>query len=80
MPPAPLSLELKDDRPSFCRSVGWPGVGLYVLAFAVAGAHLFLAYGVTYFFQHLDHEGAWALLEEKRLDATMHCTNRNAFV
>ena len=40
MPPAPLSLELKDDRPSFCRSVGWPGVGLYVLAFAVAGAHL----------------------------------------
>ncbi len=60
MPPAPLSLELKDDRPSFCRSVGWPGVGLYVLAFAVAGAHLYIAYIFTYFFQHLDREGAWA--------------------
>lgn len=54
-----LSIELEKDDPACCRTVGWPGVGLYVLALAIAGAQLYIAAEYTVYFQDMEREGVW---------------------
>jgi hypothetical protein len=56
-----LSIELKEEVVllTFCKNVGWPGVGLYALALAVAGAHLYIAAEYTFYFRNMQVEGAW---------------------
>eukprot|EP00945_MAST-04E_sp_MAST-4E-sp1_P002508 g2508.t1 len=55
-----LSIELKEEVVlTFCKNVGWSGVGLYALALAIAGAHLYLAAEYTFYFRNMRVEGAW---------------------
>ena len=53
-----LSIELKEEVVllTFCKNVGWSGVGLYALALVVAGAHLYIA---AEYFRNVQVEGAW---------------------
>ena len=67
-----LSIELEKNDPACCRTVGWPGVGLYVLALAIAGAQLYIAAEYTFYFQDVRREGVWEYIEyEKRLNTTV---------
>eukprot|EP00944_MAST-04C_sp_MAST-4C-sp1_P006193 g6193.t1 len=56
-----LSIDLKEESsaPTFCNHVGSVGVGLYLLALAIAGVHLYIAAEYTYYFQDLHREGVW---------------------
>ena len=52
-------VEVEDPKPTFCVAVGWPGVALYALALAVAGAHLYIAAEFTFYFQDMQREYVW---------------------
>jgi hypothetical protein len=56
-----LSIELKEEVAilTFCKNVGWSGVGLYALALAIAGAHLYIAAEYTLYFRNMQVEGVW---------------------
>ena len=56
-----LSIELKEEVVllTFCKNVGWSGVGLYALALAIAGAHLYIAAEYTFYFRNMQVEGVW---------------------
>ena len=55
-----LSVELEEEEPpSFCKNVGWGGVGLYALALLVGGVHLYIAAEYTYFFRDMHTEHVW---------------------
>ena len=54
-----VEVKEKKDDPACCRTVGWPGVGLYVLALAIAGAQLYIAAEYTVYFQDMEREGVW---------------------
>eukprot|EP00944_MAST-04C_sp_MAST-4C-sp1_P016026 g16026.t1 len=55
-------VEVEDPKPTFCVAVGWPGVALYALALAVAGAHLYIAAEFTFYFQDMQREYVWVFL------------------
>ena len=55
-----LSVELEVHETTFCKSVGWPGVGLCAFAIALAAGHVYLAAVYTYYFEDLGREMAWA--------------------
>ena len=58
-----LSVELEEEEPpSFCKNVGWGGVGLYVLALLVGGVHLYIAAEYTYYFRDMHTEHVWVFL------------------
>ena len=52
-------VRVEDPKPTFCVAVGWPGVALYALALAIAGAHLYIAAEFTFYFQDMQREGVW---------------------
>ena len=53
-----LSIELKEEV-VLTKFVGWSGVGLYALALAIAGAHLYIAAEYTFYFRNMQVEGVW---------------------
>ena len=52
-------VNVEDPKLTFCVAVGWPGVALYALALAVAGAHLYIAAEFTFYFQDMQLEYVW---------------------
>ena len=56
-----ISIDVEEEStvPTFCKSVGLVGVGLYLLALAIAGVQLYIAAEYTYYFQDLNREGVW---------------------
>eukprot|EP00945_MAST-04E_sp_MAST-4E-sp1_P007855 g7855.t1 len=55
-----LSIELEVDENTFCKSVGWPGAGLYAFALTLAAGHVYLAAVYSYDFEDLGREMVWA--------------------
>ena len=54
-----IDLEEKNSTPTFCNHVGLSGVGLYLLALAIAGVQLYIAAEYTFYFNDLHREGVW---------------------
>ena len=46
-----IDIKVKENEPTFCKYVGTVGVGLYFLALAIAGGHLYIAAEYTFYFQ-----------------------------
>ena len=59
-------VKVEDPKPTFCVAVGWPGVALYALASAVAGAHLYIAAEFTFYFQDMQREYIWLRVNNVR--------------
>ena len=72
-----LSVELEEEEPpSFCKNVGWGGVGLYALALLLGGVHLYIAAEYTYYFRDMHTEHVWvffAFASLYLLLVVLHC-------